>query len=114
MKRKKIKSNLEVSIEALQKAILDLHGCKATWIESIPVKEVFEGKTVWEGVVQVFDLQNHPEATRCYAWSYALEGSKKRRFFAVLHQGPIDSPQAAVRAAIVGEVRKGGKCAKKC
>ena len=35
-----------------------------------------------------------------------LDNSKKRRFFAVLHQGPIDSPQAAVRAAIVGEVRR--------
>jgi len=91
----------EVSIEALQKAILDLHGCKATWIESVPVKEVFEGETVWEGVVQVFDLIDHRKAKRCYAWSYQLEGSKKRRFLAVLHQGVVDSPEKPVRAAIV-------------
>jgi hypothetical protein len=32
-----------------------------------------------------------------------LEGSKKRRFFAVLHKGVIDSPEKAVRAAIVNE-----------
>ena len=31
----------------------------------------------------------------------------KRKFFAVLHQGPVDSPQAAVRAAIVAEFHKG-------
>ena len=94
----------EVSIEALKKAILDLHGCISTWVESVPVKETFQGKVVWEGVVQVFDLKGHLTATRCYAWSHATKG-KGRRFVAVLHQGPVDSPQVAVRAAIVQECR---------
>ena len=101
MKRKKTNSICETSIEAFEKAILDLHGCKATWIESIPIKENFEGKTVWEGIVQVLELIEHPKAKRCYAWSHELEDSKKRRFFAVLHQGIRDSAQKAVRAAIV-------------
>jgi len=101
MRKKKVKQVSEVSIEALKKSIFDLHGCKATWIESVPVKEVFEGETVWEGVVQIFDLQGHPKATRCYAWSHALDNSKKRRYFAVLHQGVVDSPEKAVRAAII-------------
>lgn len=104
MKRKKANPASEASIEALAKAILDLHGCKATWIESVPVKDVFEGETVWEGVVQVFDLIDHPKAKRCYAWSHGLEGSKKRRFFAVLHQGTVDSPEKAVKAMIINEV----------
>ena len=64
-------------------------------------KDVFEGEMVWEGVVRVFDLIDHPKAKRCYAWSHELERSKKRRFFAVLHQGVVDSPQKAVRAAVV-------------
>ena len=98
--KKRIKPH-EVSKESLEKAILDLHGCKSTWVESVLVKEVFEGETVWEGVVQVFDLIDHQKAKRCYAWSHSLEGSKKRRFFAVLHQGVVDSPEKAVRAAIV-------------
>lgn len=92
-------------MKALEKAIFDLHGCKATWIESVPVKEVFKGETVWEGVVQVFEI-DHPKSKLCYAWSYGLDNSKKRRFFAVLHQGKVDSPQAAVRAAIVREFRR--------
>jgi hypothetical protein len=96
----------EASKKALQRAILDLHGCKATWVKSVPVKEVFEGETVWEGVVQVFDLIDYPKAKRCYAWSHSLEGSKKRRFFAVLHQGVVDSPEKAVKVAIINEVRK--------
>jgi hypothetical protein len=44
-------------------------------------------------------------ATRAYAWSSPIEGSEKRRFFAVLHQGPVTSPVEAVRAAIVAEQR---------
>jgi hypothetical protein len=71
----------------------------------VPVRETFEGKTVWEGVVHVFDLAGHPSATRAYAWSSPIEGSTKRRFFAVLHTARINSPIEAVRAAIVTEHR---------
>jgi len=85
--------------------IHNLHGCKALWAESVPIKETLGGDTVWEGEVQVFSLSDHPTATRCYAWSYETEGGK-RKFFAVLHQGPVDSPHAAVRAAIVAEYRQ--------
>jgi len=45
------------------------------------------------------------KATRAYAWSSPIEGSDKRRFFAVLHMGAIKSPTDAVRAAIVAEHR---------
>ena len=111
MKLKKANSTSEVPIKALQKAILDLHGCKSTWVESVPVKEVFEGNTVWEGVVQLFEV-DHPKSKLCYAWSHELDKSKKRRFFTVLHQGSVDSPQAAIRATIVSEFRKTLKKAK--
>jgi hypothetical protein len=92
-------------LKSLEKAILDLHGCKATWIESAPVKEEFEGEVVWEGVVQVFEI-DHPKSKLCYAWSHGLDNSKKRRFFAVLHQGVVDSAEKAVRAAIMSVSRK--------
>lgn len=64
-----------------------------------------KGESVWEGVVHVFDLEGHPQATRAYAWSSPVEGSTKRRFFAALHIPPITSPLDAVRAAIVAEQR---------
>jgi hypothetical protein len=47
-------------------------------------------------------IYGHPKATRAYTWSSPIEGSTKRRFFAVLHMGAIKSPADAVRAAIVG------------
>ena len=89
-------------MESLKKAVLDLHGCDSNWVESVPITETFQGAVVWDGIVEVFDLVNHPTANRCYAWSHATEG-EKRRFVAVLHQGPVDSPEKAVRAAIVQE-----------
>jgi hypothetical protein len=36
-----------------------------------------------------------------------IEGSTKRRFYAVLHVPSISSPADAVRAAIVEEYRRG-------
>ena len=71
----------------------------------MPVHETFGAKTVWEGVVHVFDLAGHPTATRAYAWSSPIEGSTKRRFFTVLHTDRINSPLEAVRAAIVADHR---------
>jgi hypothetical protein len=87
----------------LRRAVERMHTCKASLAQSVPVTETFESKTVWEGVVHVFDLTGHPKATRAYAWSSPIEGSDKRRFFAVLHLPPVTSPVEAVRAAIVAE-----------
>ena len=96
----------EVSIEALKDAIRNLHGCESTWVEAVLVLETFQDETVWEGEVRVFDLKGHPTAHRCYSWSHVIDDSEKRRFVAVLHQGPVASPVAAVRAAIVQEQRE--------
>jgi hypothetical protein len=95
-----------MAVDELARAVEKMHGGSATLAQSVPIRETFGGKTVWEGVVHVFDLAGHPTATRAYAWSSPIEGSTKRRFFAVLHVPPIDGPQAAVRAAIVAENRK--------
>ncbi|NUJ80689.1 hypothetical protein HUN39_11755 [Methylocystis sp. FS] len=87
----------------LKGAVESQHGGIATHVESAPVKETFQGQTVWEGVVDVFDLEGNAKSTRAYAWSSPIEGSDRRRIFAVLHLGAIRSPQDAVRAAIVAE-----------
>src|SRR5438128_12091397 len=98
---------MDASQSALKKAVETQHGSTATLAQSVPVTEKHGDLTVWEGVVHVFDLAGHPTASRAYAWSSPIEGSDKRRFFAVLHQPPVDSPQAAVRVAIVAEHKVG-------
>ncbi len=89
----------------LQQAVERMYECKAVHIASETVVETFEGKTVWEGEVHHFVLAGHPTADRAYAWSSPIEGSTKRRFFAVLHAAPVQSAPDAVRAAIVAEHR---------
>jgi hypothetical protein len=93
-------------IEELKDVIHKLHGVMATHRASVPVKEVFNGKTVWDGVVEVFDLEGHPEANTAYAWSHATDDpAKPKRHVTVLHIPPAVSPETAVRAAIVQEFR---------
>ncbi len=96
---------MEVEGAELKLAVERMHTCKATLTQSVPVRERHGDAVVWEGIVHVFDLQGHFTATRAYAWSSPIEGSDKRRFFAVLHLPPITSPVEAVRAAIVAEHR---------
>ena len=93
-------------VSELQRSVETQHGGRATFVQSVPVRETSSGVTVWEGVVHVFDLAGNPAATRAYAWSSSIEGSAKRRFFAVLQMGAIKTPRDAVRAAIVAEHRK--------
>ena len=93
-------------ISELQDVIRKLHGVESEHVESVPVKETFQGKTVWEGIVEVFELMGHPKASRVYAWSHETDDPKKpRRHVTVLHIAPILSAEAAVRAAIVQEFR---------
>jgi hypothetical protein len=96
---------MEVEATELRQAVEAMHDCNARLAQSVPVRERHGDATVWEGVVHVFDLTGHPKATRAFAWSFPIEGSDKRRFFAVLHEGPVRSPADAVRAAIVQEHR---------
>jgi hypothetical protein len=70
-----------LKIDELQKAIEQMHGGSAALAQSVPVREAFEGKPVWEGVVHVFDLAGHPTATRAYAWSSPVKGEHETTVF---------------------------------
>jgi hypothetical protein len=94
-----------IYVNDLVKAVESQHSCRAALAQTVPIRETFQGQPVWEGVVHVFNIEGHPKATRAYAWSSPIEGSNKRRFFAVLQMGAIKTPLEAVRAAIVAEHR---------
>ncbi len=96
---------MEVSADQLKAAIEGMHGGEAMLVQTVPVHETFGADTVWEGLVHVFDLSGHPKATRAYAWSSPIEGSERRKFYAVLHVPPVVSPVDAVRASIVADHR---------
>jgi hypothetical protein len=92
-------------VERLQKAIFDLHGCKSKHQGYLHVHETFEGKTVWDGDVEIFALEKHPRATKAYAWSYKDDAGKEH-YVAILGVHPVDNPQAAVQAYIVAQAEK--------
>jgi hypothetical protein len=96
----------------LQQTIEERHKCKAVHRESVHVHETVDERTIWTGEVEVFELADHAEAAKCYAWSHrerrAISGilnSEDMRLITVLGKRPVDSPQMAVRAAIFYNVQ---------
>lgn len=80
------------------------HGGKAQFVETVHVREEFEGKLAWECDVHVFKLEGARAAKRAYAWSVVTdETPPRRRIYSALQAGPVKSPLDAVRAAIVAE-----------
>jgi hypothetical protein len=72
-------------------------------VRAVPLLEAFGGRPDWYGVVQIFDLGGHRSADRCYAWSSRIEGSDRRRVFAVLQTPSIASPADALHASVLQE-----------
>jgi hypothetical protein len=95
----------EVSADELRLAVQRAFGAAAALARVEPVRETFEGRPAWSGVVHVFDILGHPDAQVAYAWTARIESSTKRRFYTVLGKPPINSAADAVRAAIVQEHR---------
>jgi hypothetical protein len=96
-------------IAEIQAVFLKLHGCEADYVETVPVVEEFQGETVWQGDVEVFDIRGHPKATRGYGWGYTTTDEGGRRYFTVLELPPVTSPQTAVQAAIMSEIQNAKK-----
>jgi hypothetical protein len=92
------------NIGDLKNVIRKLHGVESTHRQSVPVKESFQGKTIWEGIVEVFDLHGHPDANTAYAWSHKTD-TDDTRHVTVLHVPPAVSPETAVRTFIIQEFR---------
>lgn len=83
----------DLPIPAFERAIRATQGVESRLIERVRVLETFGREQVWQGEVLVFELRGHPSAPRCYAWE--VDGLVT----AVLHEPPVESPRAAVRAA---------------
>lgn len=85
---------------------MQMHNCGAIWRETVSVQGVFKGKTIWDGEVEVFDLNGHAKAKRAYGWSHPEGDDKGERFVTVLEIPPVDSPQMALKISIVSDIKK--------
>jgi hypothetical protein len=92
-------------IEELKSVIHHLHDAEASHRESVPVKETWKGQTVWDGVVEVFDLTGHPKTSTAYAWLHDPGDGRPVQHVTVLHLPPATSPLAAVQTFLVQEYR---------
>jgi hypothetical protein len=87
-------------IERLQEAVARMHDCGALWRETVSVREVVDGGTVWQGEVEVFNLRGHPNAKCAYAWSPGTESpDSSEQFVVMLEIPPVISPETAVKMA---------------
>jgi hypothetical protein len=68
---------------------------------------MFDGKTAWDGVVEVFRLIRHPKAKHCFAWSY--QDGHETKTTAVLEIPPVNSAESAVKVAIAAKAREQAK-----
>lgn len=94
-------------IAFLQNAIQKLHGVKSEHTETVSVTERFQGQTVWNGEVEVFQLPEHSTAEKIYAWGYTESDDEPEvKAVTVLSLPPITSPEKAVQAFIASQYRK--------
>ena len=93
-------------IEELQDVIRKLHGVEAAHVETVPVVETFNGQKIWEGEVEVFDI-DHPKTSRVYAWAHDTDDpDNPRRTVTVLQIPPATTPHTAVQVSIASDVRE--------
>jgi hypothetical protein len=83
----------------LQAWIEQEHQCDAVHRESVHVHETVDGRTIWKGDVEVFDLIGHVGAKGCFAWWYD-DGSKGVQVVTVLERAPVTSAAMAVKSAV--------------
>ncbi len=82
----------------LAAAIRYRYGCDPVLSGSKWVAETLADERPWIGRVYLFDLIEHPTATRCYAWGYSLDAENRFECITVLDEGAVPSAEAAVRA----------------
>jgi len=87
-----IKRTVEASVEG-----------PVTHRESVAIMETFRGQTVWQGMVEVFEVQKPPPAV---AYGWAVESDNGPQYVTVKGIPPADSPLAAVRVWLVAKSRQ--------
>jgi hypothetical protein len=102
------KHKRQAYITALQYAIWRMHGVESAHVQTLYVLETFPGEKVWDGDVEVFDLVNHPNAKRAYAWSHSDGPDKEQtQFVAILGVPPVNDARSAIQAALMARSNNG-------
>lgn len=92
-------------IPELRATIRRLHRCEASHTRTEIVKQIINGRVLWEGKVEVFALLGHDDALRCYAWG-DLDANGRWQVTTVLAVPPVISAESAVLAAVAAKMKE--------
>lgn len=81
-------------IERIQSLLERRYRIKAVPLSSVPVREVFDGDFVWEGIVETFVVLDKPGIRRAYGW---LTAAPDPECIILLEIPPVAGPHTAVR-----------------
>ena len=77
------------------------------YVETVPVKEMFQDQTVWEGEVEVFDLPDSPKQIASMLGRTRQTMQTNQAHSDSLACSARYSPELAVRASIIQDYREG-------
>ncbi len=80
-----------IYIQSLREAICKGHGRQSKDTVFVPVEEVFQGRTLWNDTVEVFDFIGHASAVLAYVDD-------------CLSMDEVSSMERGLHAALFGEV----------
>ena len=92
-------------IERLKELIEREYGTTANHVDTVPVLETFEGETIWDGEVEVFDVPEFADADQVFAWTFDDDNGEQH--VTVAQIPPATSPENAVKAYMVSQYGKG-------
>lgn len=92
-------------ITELRATIRRLHRCDASHTRTENVRQLIDGRVLWEGKVEVFALLGHDDALRCYAWG-DLDSNGRWQVTTVLAIPPVISAETAVLAAVAAKIKE--------
>ncbi len=78
--------------------------CTAVFVHTQPVRIAVDGKFLWRGKVEVFDLKGHPYARRAFGWAIKHK-EKKIEYVTVIGIPPLDTPLMAAKAYLANKKR---------
>lgn len=84
--------------ENIKLAVEHAAGCSARRVHTCVVTETFQGKPIWSGLIDSFELDRTPPM-KAYGWD--VKEGKKTQYVAVLGNPPIDDEISAVRAWLI-------------
>ena len=85
--------------ESVQEAIENRAKCPAVYLNTQPIRFSMDGKVLWDGKVEIFQLKGHPQAQQAFGWGYENK-MKKMEYVTIIGIPPLDTAMAAVKGYV--------------